>query len=73
MSGQKRPAGTELIEGPPCKKRSITAKTVDKWIVKNDKALNVMLWLQYDRKDCEYVPSMKCAVCICYQDWLGGV
>jgi len=33
MSGQKRPAGSELEGGPPCKKnRGVTAKTVDKWI-----------------------------------------
>ena len=73
MSGQKRPAGTELIvnvEGPSCKKRGVTMKTVDKWIAENDKALNMTTWLQCDRKDREYVASMKC---IRYQDWFRGV
>ena len=73
MSGQKRPAGTGLIEGSPCKKRSIPTKTVDKWIAENDKALNMMTWLQYDRKDCEYAASVKCVMCIRYQDRLHGV
>ena len=50
MSGQKRPARTELIEGSLCKKRTITMKTADKWIAENDKALNMTMWLQYDRK-----------------------
>ena len=73
MPGQKRPAGPELIEGPSCMKRSVTMKTVDKWIAENDKALNTTTWLQYDRKDREYVASMKCAMCIRYQDRLRGV
>ena len=30
--GQKRPAGTELVEGPLCMKSGVTTKTVDKWI-----------------------------------------
>ena len=64
MSGQKRPAGKELVEGPTCKKRGVT-KTVDKWIVENIKALNTMMWLQYDRNDHEYVTSVKFATCMC--------
>ena len=47
---QKRPARTELIEGSLCKKCTITMKTVDKWIAENDKALNMTMWLHYDRK-----------------------
>ena len=76
MSGQKRPAGTELVvdvEGPSCKKHGVTMKTVDKWIAENNKALNTTTWLQYDRKDHEYVASMKCTMCIRYQDRLRGV
>ena len=61
MSGQKRPAGTELVESPPCKKCSVTTMTVDKWIAKNNKALNTT-WLKYDWKDREYVALLKCAV-----------
>ena len=72
LPGQKRPAGTELIEGPSCKKHGVM-KAVDKWIVENNKALNTTTWLQYDRKDCKYVASVKFAMCICYQDQLCGV
>ena len=67
MSGQKRPAATELVvdvEGPSCKKRGVTTKTVDKWITENDKALNTTMWLQCDRKDREYVASMKCTISV---------
>lgn len=35
--------------------------TVDKWIAKNNKALNTT-WLQYDWKDREYVALLKCAI-----------
>ena len=72
MSGQKQPAGSELDGGPPRKKRGITAKTVDKWIAENDKALNTTTWLQYDKVDREYVTSLKCSMCIRFQDKLLG-
>jgi len=66
-------SGTELVESPLCKKHGNMMKTVDKWIAENNKALNTTTWLQYDRKDCEYVASVKCAMCILYQDRLHGV
>lgn len=68
-----RPANTTLNGSFLCKKRSITKETVDNWIVENNKALNMMTWLQYDRKDCEYVVSLECSVCIPYQNQLHGV
>ena len=72
MSGQKRPAGSELDGGPPSKKRGVTAKTVDKWIAENDKVLNTTTWLRYDKLDREYVASLKCSMCIRFQDKLRG-
>lgn len=59
MSGQIKHAGTELVEGAPCKKCGVTTKTVEKWIAENYKALNMMMWMQYDRKDCEYAALVK--------------
>ena len=75
MSGQKRCATTELDDeaSAACKRRSITAKTVDKWIAENDKALNTTTWLQYERRDREYVASLKCSMCVRFQERLRGV
>ena len=49
------------------------ARTVDKWIVENDKALNTATWLKYDKEDREYVATLKCSVCIEFQDKLRGM
>jgi len=65
-------AGSKLNGGPPRKKRGVTAKTVDKWITENDKTLNMSTWLQYDKADREYVTSLKCSMCIRFQDKLRG-
>jgi len=53
---------------PLCKKRGVTAETVDKWI----KALSTTTWLQYNKADREYVASLKCLMCIRFQDKLRG-
>ena len=55
------------------KKRGITSRTVDQWIAENDKAINTTKWLQFDRLDRGYVSSLKCNMCICFQDWLHSV
>ena len=56
MSGQKRfAAAGPHDDGPPTKKRGVTAKTVDKWIADNDRALNTTTWLKYDRVGREFV------------------
>ena len=59
--------------GGPSPKRGVMARTVDKWIVENDKALNTATWLKYDKADREYVATLKCSVCIKFQDKLRGV
>ena len=64
MSGRKRAAASSLDDSPPSKKRGVTARTVDKWIAENDRALNTTTWLQYDRVDHEYVATLTCSVCI---------
>ena len=49
-----------------CEKRKVTRRTVDKWIVENDKTLNTTIWLKYDMVvgDREHVSALKCGVCI---------
>ena len=54
----------------PSKKRGLTMKTVDKWIVDNDKTLNTTTWLKYDKVDREYVATLKCSVCFRFNDKL---
>ena len=73
MSGRKRRASVAQDEGPSCKKRGVTSKTVDKWIAKNDKTLNMTMWLKYDRLDREYVSSLKSCMCVHFQDQLCSV
>ena len=61
------------VEGPPCKEGGVMMKIVEQVNCENDKAPNSTTWLQYGREDCEYVASVKCAMCIRYQDQLRGV
>ena len=72
MSGRKRAAASSFDDSPPSKKRGVTARTVDKWIAENDRALNTTTWLQYDRVDREYIATLTCSVCIRFQDKLRG-
>ena len=76
MSGRKRPGASRSSafdvdsDLPPSKKRGLTMKTVDKWIVDNDKTLNTTTWLKYDKVDREYVATLKCSVCFRFNDKL---
>ena len=49
---------------PPTKKRSLQKKTVEKWIVKNNKELNTSIWLKFETaaENCDHVATLKCAV-----------
>jgi len=66
--GRKRAAFSD--NDPPPKKRGVSAKTVEKWIAENNKALSTSTWLKYDKADHEYVATLKCSVCIEFQDKL---
>ena len=48
--------------------RGVTTKTVDKWTVENDRALNTTSWLQYTTVNREYVDSLTCKMCVRFQD-----
>ena len=68
--GRKRAACSD--DDPPSKKRGVSAKTVEKWIAENDKALSTSTRLKYDKPDREYVATLKCSVCE-FQDKLRGM
>ena len=50
----------------------LTRRTVDKWILDNDKDLNTTTWLKYEviEGDHEHVLALKCAVCIQFKERL---
>ena len=51
----------------------MTARTVDKWIVENDKSLNTSTWLEYGLVDRTYVSTLSCSKCTQFADKLQGV
>ena len=59
-----------LNEGPPTKKRAVCRKTVEKWIVDNNCALNTTVWLKFETDRRDHVVSLKCAVCSQFKDKL---
>ena len=46
------------------KKRSVQKKTIEKWIVENDKELNTSVWLKFETvaKDSDHMATLKCIV-----------
>ena len=59
-------------DNPPPKKQGVSAKTVEKWIAENDKALSTSTWLKY-KVDHKYVTMRKFSMCIKIQDKLRGM
>ena len=47
----------------------VTRRTVDKWIIENDKELDTIIWVMYDTMigDREHVSALKHGVCIQFQ------
>lgn len=58
---------------PSPKRRLVTARTVDKWIIENDKSLGASTWLEYGLVDRTYVSCLKCSKCARFADKLEGV
>jgi len=67
MSGAKRK--TVSSDCPPAK-RGVTIKSVNKWIAENDKQLDTTTWLCYEKADQEHMLSLKCSICIRFQEKL---
>ena len=58
---------------PDPKRRGVSKKTAEKWVVENDKELNMSVWLKLDVADCDHVVTLKCAVCSQFQAKLEGM
>ena len=50
------------------KKRAISIETVEKWIHENEKMLQTTVWPRYDKRRGGTVLSLKCELCIRYQE-----
>ena len=50
----------------------VTQRTVERWIVENDKQLDTMIWLKFEtvEGDREHVSALKCGVCIQFKERL---
>ena len=64
MSGRKRVAASSssALDAdnnlPSSKRRGVTTKMIDKRIADNDKTLNTMTWLKYDKADRDHVATL---------------
>lgn len=74
MSSTKRKRGSTTSDrAPDSKRRIVTARTVEKWKLENDKALSTTTWLTYKMADRDNVESLACSVCTRYNDRLKGM
>ena len=73
MSGhtkdREEPCSLSSSSVPPPKKRAVSRKTVEKWVVENDRELNTSVWLKFDG-DRNHMFSLKCAVCSQFKEKL---
>ena len=59
-----------LTLGPPAKKRAVCQKTVEKWIVDNNRTLNMTTWLKFESDHCDHMLSLTCSVYSQFKDKL---
>ena len=71
MSGQKRAACSDEV--PPAKKRGVSVKMVQKWITESDREMSTSAWLKYEKADRDYVATLKCSMCIQFNEKLQGM
>ena len=71
MSGQKRAACSDEV--PPVKKPRVSVKTVQKWITESDRKMSTSAWLKYEKADRDYVVTLKCSMCIQFNEKLRGM
>ena len=58
---RKEPSSSSSSLGPPTKKCAVSRKTVEKWVVENNRELNTSVWL--NSRVIATTFSLKCAVC----------
>ena len=75
MSVQSKRAAHNQGEGPLAKKRGVLKSTVDKWVLKNDKALCTSTWLkcEVDSENRSRIVTLKCSMCYQFRDKLVGM
>ena len=62
-------------EVPPAKKRGVSVKTVQNWITESDREMSTSAWLKYmyEKADRDYVATLKCSMCIQFNEKLRGM
>ena len=77
MSSRKRGStSSEDFNAPDSKRRLVNARTVEKWKLDNDKALNTATWLTYQTApggDRDHVTIISCSVCTRFNTQLKGM
>ena len=71
LSGQELSCAESMSgQSKSLQKRAVTRRTVEKWIIENDKQLDTTIWLKYDTVvgDREHVSALKCGVCIQFNE-----
>ena len=58
---REEPCSSSSSSGPPPKKRTVSRKTVEKWVVENDRELNTTVWLKFEG-DRNHVFSQVCCL-----------
>ena len=56
----------------PSKRRAVSKKTVEKWILEHDKTLNTSTWLEYEEAGRYHVATLKCKVSTRFVDKIRG-
>ena len=54
-------------------KRKLTVERVQKWIKEGDKEFGISAWLKYEKVDPEHVATLKCSVCVEFNNKLLGM
>ena len=73
MSSRKRYSASASSGASELKRRNVTASTVEKWKVENNKALNTATWLTYKMADRDHVKTLAFSVCTRFNAQLKGM
>ena len=76
MAGRKRAIEVDGVTcAPEPKRRTVSVKTVEKWITEYEKQLCTATWLEYECIDGDryHVARLKCSVCTKFKNQLEGM
>ena len=66
MAGRKRTDNVDrALLAPDAKRRTVSVKTVEKLVAKNEKVLSMTMWLEFECADGDryHMARLKCSVC----------